>query len=112
MHLGVFKKRYKRFFADILTEQGEELTLHCPNTGAMTGLLQPYCPALFSLASAEEMKKRKTPGTLEALQISVGDVQYWVGVNTHRANYTHRTRDLGVPHFKTTAHNRPKLVSV
>ena len=30
-------KRYKRFFADVLTPEGETFTLPCPNTGALTG---------------------------------------------------------------------------
>lgn len=86
MHAGTFLRRYKRFFADVQMESGERLTLHCANTGAMTGLLQEGCRALFSLASAEEQKRRKTPGSLEALQIEVSGQKYWVGVNTHRAN--------------------------
>jgi len=86
-HNGVFLKRYKRFFADVKAiPSGTILTLHCPNTGAMTGLLEEGVDALYSLATAQEMKKRKTPGTLEALRVDVGDRQAWVGVNTHRAN--------------------------
>lgn len=88
-HEGVFLRRYKRFFADVqCLKSGEILTLHCPNTGAMTGLLQEGCPARFSLASPKEMEKRKTPGTLEALQVfdETDSRHYWVGVNTLRAN--------------------------
>jgi sugar fermentation stimulation protein A len=78
LHKAVFLKRYKRFFADVRTEEGV-LTLHTPNTGTMKGLLAEGSPVLYSLSDNE---KRKLKGTLEAMCVG-GE---WLVVNTHIAN--------------------------
>ena len=32
---GRLVRRYKRFLADIVTDEGEAMCIHCPNTGSM-----------------------------------------------------------------------------
>lgn len=55
-------QRYKRFLADVITPDGTELTLHCPNTGAMTGCATPGDTVWYSTS---ENIKRKYPHTWE-----------------------------------------------
>ena len=73
-------QRYKRFLADVVTPEGETLTLHCPNTGAMTGCATPGDTVWYSTS---ENTKRKYPHTWEITQTQNGA---FICVNTQRAN--------------------------
>ncbi|QGU13884.1 DNA/RNA nuclease SfsA [Leclercia sp. 119287] len=73
-------QRYKRFLADVVTPEGVALTLHCPNTGAMTGCATPGDTVWYSTS---ENTKRKYPYTWEITQTADGE---YICVNTLRAN--------------------------
>ncbi|WNC72765.1 DNA/RNA nuclease SfsA [Thalassotalea psychrophila] len=74
-------KRYKRFLADIELPNGDITTIHCPNTGAMTGCAESGFKVWFSLS---DNPKRKYPGTFELAQNNHGHL---IGINTGRANH-------------------------
>ena len=59
---GKLVKRYKRFLADIILENGEEITAHVPNSGAMTSCIEPNCDVWISF---HDNPKRKLKYTLE-----------------------------------------------
>lgn len=77
---AILLKRYKRFLADVVTPNGEEFTLHCANTGAMTGCATPGDTVWYSTSSNA---KRKYPHSWELTQTQTDD---WICVNTLRAN--------------------------
>lgn len=55
-------KRYKRFLADIEMNDGAIMTIHCANTGAMTGCAEPGYKVWYSTS---ENPKRKYPCSWE-----------------------------------------------
>lgn len=59
---GKLLKRYKRFLADIILENGEEITAHVPNSGAMTSCIEENCDVWVSF---HDNAKRKLKYTLE-----------------------------------------------
>lgn len=77
---GHLIKRYKRFLADIRLENGDTLTVHCPNSGSMKGCSDPGSPVVISRSVNP---KRKYAWTLEMVQAN----NTWVGVNTSLTNH-------------------------
>ena len=73
-----FIKRYKRFFVDVELNK-KKVTVHCPNSGSMQGLLNEGNQAWISKS---DNPNRKLKYTIEI----INDGNSNVGVNTHRAN--------------------------
>ncbi|WP_373767421.1 DNA/RNA nuclease SfsA [Glaesserella sp.] len=77
---GILIRRYKRFLADVQLENGEQITIHCPNTGAMTGCADAGDRVWFSTS---DNLKRKYRHTWELTETTSG---HFICVNTLRAN--------------------------
>lgn len=76
---GTLIRRYKRFLADVRLPDGQEITIHCPNSGSMRSCSEPGSPVCFSRS---DNPGRKYPHTLEM----VHNGSTWIGVNTARTN--------------------------
>lgn len=77
---AILLRRYKRFLADIRLPDGEELTVHCPNTGSMRNCGQPGDRVWVSL---DYKPGRKLPGTWELVEITSGELAC---IHSARAN--------------------------
>ena len=75
---GLLIKRYKRFFVDVRVNN-QILTVHCPNTGSMHGLLDEGNKVWISKSNNP---KRKLKYTLEIIEVK----KTKVGINTHSTN--------------------------
>jgi len=76
---GRLVRRYKRFLADIVTDDGDALTVHCPDPGSMRGCARPGARVRCSV---HDDPRRKLRHTLEMIRVG----RTWVGVNTLHAN--------------------------
>jgi sugar fermentation stimulation protein A len=82
---AVLIQRYKRFLADVRLPNGDEITVHCPNPGAMLGLNQPGNRVWISDSGNP---KRKLRHTLEIMEVPspTTNAAVLVGINTNLPN--------------------------
>lgn len=76
---GRLVKRYKRFFADVVLDDGREVVAHCMNTGRMQGLLEPDSRVWVK---HHDDPKRKLKWSWQIA--TEGEIQ--VGINTQLPN--------------------------
>ncbi len=76
---GVLIKRYKRFLADVRLDNGVDITVHCPNPGAMMGITTP---GLRVALSKSANLSRKLAYSWEMVELN----NIWIGVNTSNPN--------------------------
>jgi sugar fermentation stimulation protein A len=80
---GRLVKRYKRFLADVVLDNGRQITATCPNTGSMMGLSDP---GLAIWLSESDSPTRKYAHTWELVELDNGKSLTFVGINTGHPN--------------------------
>ena len=76
---GRLLRRYKRFLADVILDDGSEVTAHCTNSGTMKSCLEEGAEVWLTPV---DDPKRKTQFTWEMIRIGGS----WVGINTSNPN--------------------------
>ncbi|MCP4597708.1 DNA/RNA nuclease SfsA [Neptuniibacter sp.] len=77
---GKLVKRYKRFLADVILDDGSEVTAHCPNTGSMKNCAEPGSRVWLQDSGNP---KRKYPLGWELVEV---EGRYLACINTGLAN--------------------------
>lgn len=80
---GRLIKRYKRFLADVILDDGRQITATCPNTGSMMGLCDPGLAIWISKSASPT---RKYAHTWELVELAIGASPTFVGINTGHPN--------------------------
>lgn len=80
---ATLKRRYKRFLADVVLQDGGETTVHVANPGSMHGLVTPGSRVFLSKS---ESISRKLPYSWELIEVDFGRGSELVGVNTAHPN--------------------------
>ena len=76
---GTLIKRYKRFLADVMLDDGRLVTAHCANSGTMKGCCKEGRPVYLSF---HDNPRRKLKYTWEIIEMETS----LVGVNTQVPN--------------------------
>src|SRR5881394_3919048 len=80
---ATLKRRYKRFLADVELDDGNTITAHVANPGAMIGLQMPGARVWLSKSPSAT---RKLPYSWELIEADFGAGTELVGVNTLHPN--------------------------
>ena len=81
LHAGVLTRRYKRFLADVVLDDGREVVAHVANSGAMTGLATPGHRVFLA-----EKSGGKLGFSWELVEVEIAGTPALVGVNTMHPN--------------------------
>ncbi len=101
---AIFVKRYKRFFADCLLENGETVTAHCANTGSLTSCFEEN-GRVYLLKNSDPKKKLKYSWEISEVN------GHHIGINTSRPNFIFkRALELKViPEFSDVIDIKPEV---
>ena len=77
---GRLLRRYKRFFADVMLDDGREVVAHCANTGAMLGL---NAPGTIVWVEPNDDPKRSLRFGWRLVELPGG---HWAGIDTAAPN--------------------------
>ena len=76
---GRLIRRYKRFLADVILDDGRRVTVHAANSGSMLGCA---VPGMRVAVSPQDRPERKLKWTWELVEVA----DAWVAIHTGRSN--------------------------